>query len=66
MLRLERQQTGLGRSWSVPESSGGDDREMLSQGGESRDLGGGFSACGAVRRDETSLDRGCHICELFH
>lgn len=50
----------------MPESSGGDDREMLSQGGESRDLGGGFSACRATRSDETSLDRGCRICKLFH
>lgn len=65
VLRLESQQTGVGRSWSVPESSGSDDRQMLSQGGESRDLRGGFSACRAARSDETSLDRGCRICKLF-
>lgn len=65
-LGLERQQQGVGRSWNVPERSGSDAREMLSHGAGSTDLGRGFSAGRATRSDETGLDRGCHICKLFH
>lgn len=50
----------------MPESSCSDAREMLSHGAETGDLGEGFSAGRATRRNETGLDRGCRICKLFH
>lgn len=65
-LGLESQRKGVGRSWSVPESSCSDTREMLSRGAETGDLGEGSSAGRATSSDETGLDRGCRICKLFH
>lgn len=50
----------------MPESSLSDAREMLSPRAKTGDLGEGFSAGSAMRSDETSLDRGCRICKLFH